>query len=335
MATPEPAPDAATDPRARGTARQAIALVLLTGVLLVLFAGDSVSRKGRELDRGVVRSVVLGVGGPAGAIADALPFAPVADELTGWVSADDDLGAGDGGFQAEAGGARAGGGAVARIPESAFATERAPLRSLLVTGDSMAQPLDAILARDTAEAGIRTVRDAKIGTGISKTDIVDWSRVPAQQLREAPADAVVVFLGANEGFPMPVGGKDVACCSPAWAAEYATRVRAVIDAYRAGGAKRVYWLTVPAPRDPDRAGITATVNRAVDVAAGGFGATVQRFDAAGLISPGFRYRDAMAVDGRERLVRDPDGIHLNDRGSELVADGLMERLRRDFVVPGA
>ena len=38
----------------------------------------------------------------------------------------------------------------------------------------------------------------------------------------------------------------------------------------------------------------------------------------------------MPVDGRDRIVRDPDGIHLNDRGAEVLADTLMARLKADF-----
>ncbi len=329
MATPEPVPDTETDTRARGSARQAIVLMLITAVLLVVFAGDSVERQGRELDAGPIRSVVLAVGKPTGTVARALPFAPIADAVGGWLSGDEDLGSAGGRFTAPAG---AGSAATARIPPAAFTADRTPLRRLLVTGDSMSQPLDAVIARRLAEKGTQTTRDAKVGTGISKTDIVDWGRLPAQQLAREPADAVIVFLGANEGFPMPVNGRDVDCCGADWAAEYATRTRAVIDAYRRGGARRIYWLTLPAPRDADRAEVTGTVNRAIRVAAAGFGETVQLVDAAELFSPGFAYRDAMDVAGRARLVRDPDGIHLNDEGAEVLADRLVERLGRDFTL---
>ncbi len=191
-----------------------------------------------------------------------------------------------------------------------------------------------MLARRTADTGVSTRRDAKVGTGISKTGVVDWGRLATTQIAERPAEAVVVFLGANEGFPMPIGGRDVECCSPAWIAEYATRTRAVIEAYRRGGAKRIYWLTLPAPREAALAKITGVVNDAIRVAASGFGAPVQIVDAAELFSPGFRYRDALQVEGRERLVRDPDGIHLNERGAEVLADQLLVRLRRDFVLEG-
>lgn len=318
----------------RGTARQAIVLVLLTGLVLLVCAGDSVRNAGQELENGPVKTMVLAVGHPAGWVADALPFAAIADGLTGWVSSGDDLGSAGGGFDAPAGtGGDTGAGAV-RIAPEAFGSTREPLRSLLVTGDSMAQPLDAVLARRAARADVRTRRDVKIGTGISKTDIVDWGKLAGEQVAEQPADAVVVFLGANEGFPMPIGGKDVECCPPTWIAEYATRARAVIDAYRRGGAKRIYWLTLPAPREKARADITRLVNDAIRVAGAGFGSPVQVVDVAELFTPGFAYRDALEVGGRERLVRDPDGIHLNERGAELLADRLLERLRRDFVLQG-
>lgn len=327
MAHVPPAPDSETDPRSRGTARQAIILVLLTGLLLVVFAGDSVARAGQEHDEGLVRDVLITVGQPTGWVANHLPFAPVADQVAGWFSSDKNLGSPDGRFTTAN---ATGGGGDARIPPAAFLHARTPLRNLLITGDSMSQPLDAVLARKTAGGQVRVRRDAKIGTGISKTDLVDWGKLPAEQLRERPADAVIVFLGANEGFPMPIAGRETDCCSPQWAAEYATRVRSIINQYRAGGAKRIYWLTVPAPREPARAQITGTVNAAIRVAAGGFGTQVQIVDASQLFTPGFRYRDALTFQGRERLVRDPDGVHLNERGAELLADKLLARLNQDF-----
>ncbi len=329
MATADPT---RTDPRLRGTARQAILLVALTALVLLLCAGDSVRRAGEEREDGPIKTMVLAVGKPAGWLADALPFAPIADALTGWLSPDADLGSAGGGFSAPAGTGGETGAGVARVTPEAFGGTRERLGSLLVTGDSMAMPLDAELARRTAGAGVRTRRDPKVGTGISKTDLVDWGKLAAEQVATRPADAVIVFLGANEGFPMPVGGRNVACCSREWAAEYATRTRAVIEAYRRGGAKRVYWLTLPAPRDAARARISQTVNDAIRVAAAGFGAPVQVVEAAALFSPGFRYRDALEIGGRDRLVRDPDGIHLNERGAGLLADRLLARLGRDFVL---
>ncbi len=155
MATVDPT---RSDPRLRGSARQAIVLVLLTGLVLLVCAGDSVRNAGEELEDGPVKTMVLAVGHPAGWVADALPFAAIADGLTGWVSSDDDLGSAEGGFDAPAGtGGETGAGTAVRIAPEAFGGTREPLRTLLVTGDSMSQPLDAVLARRTADTGVSSL----------------------------------------------------------------------------------------------------------------------------------------------------------------------------------
>jgi hypothetical protein len=87
----------------------------------------------------------------------------------------------------------------------------------------MAQPLDAQLARDLAPKGIKVVRDGPH----RHDDLRHVDRRLGQAVRAADKqdkpDAVVMFMGANEGFPMKVGGREVKCCGADWAAEYAYR----------------------------------------------------------------------------------------------------------------
>jgi hypothetical protein len=52
-----------------------------------------------------------------------------------------------------------------------------------------------------------------------------------------------------------------------------------------------------------------------------------------IFTPGNKYRDAMTVNGREQLVRQSDGVHLNGTGSRLAADDVIEALRQDFTGP--
>ena len=106
----------------------------------------------------------------------------------------------------------------------------------------------------------------------------------------------------------------------------------MIDTYRRGGRARVYLLTVPAPRDRDRQEISRAVNAAIAVAAEPYRAQARVLDMTGLFTPGGRYRDAMPVDGRDRLVREPDGIHLNDTGAGVAADAVLEAMRQDFAI---
>jgi hypothetical protein len=319
-------------------ARDAIVCVFVAVVLLALMEGASIRRSGERMEPGLERTAVLAVGRPAGWLADRLPLADGVHRATAWLSPDERLSGGPGAFQTPpAGAARAG--AAAPITEEAFdraalgePPERlAKLGTLLVTGDSLAQPLDVELARRLAAQGVDTIRDAHLGTGISKSDLVDWGQLSALQVHERRPDAVVMFLGANEGFPLPgAAGRQVQCCGPAWAAQYATRARRMMETYRRRGAARVYWLTLPLPRDPPRQRIARSVNAAIAVAAQPFRAQVRVLDMAGLFTPGGRYRAAMPVGGRTTIVRRPDGIHLNDAGSRLAAGAVIARLRDDF-----
>jgi hypothetical protein len=53
-------------------------------------------------------------------------------------------------------------------------------------------------------------------------------------------------------------------------------------------------------------------------------------DLASVFTPGGRYRVSMPVDGRDTIVRKPDGVHLSDAGAELAADLVQRALDRDF-----
>jgi hypothetical protein len=331
----EETPSALPDDARRYTARDALLVVTLAAVLLVVLVGDGVRRAGEKMDPGIIRSVTLAVGHPAGWVADQLPFAAAADQVTGWLSeGDEDLSSDDESFTAAPVAGGEGDAGAGRVPVSAFSDGRKRvLRSLLVTGDSLSQPLDAQLARTFADRGVRTDRDARIGTGISQTDLVDWGKLAIQQTGEVKPDAVVMFIGANEGFPLPGSAGTVECCGPAWKAEYATRARAMMRTYGRSGATKVFWVLVPAPRDAGRRRISAAVNEAIRVAAGPFGAEVQIVDAAAIFTPGYAFRDAMALGGRRQIVRQSDGIHLNDRGSELLTDIVERLLLRTFRTP--
>jgi uncharacterized protein len=316
----------------RFRARDAVIAVLVTGLLLVVFEGASIRRAGEQMDPGVGRSLVLAVGKPAGWVADQLPFAALADDATAWLSPDEELAAADRfDVSAPAGDAPAPVTAAAFDPADIGAKPlpRRRLRKLLVTGDSLSTPLDVQLARRLSSSGVDVVREPHLGTGISKTFTVDWGQLAAAQVRRDKPDAVVVFIGANEGFPM----SNVDCCGADWAAIYANRIRRMLQTYRRDGAARVYWITLPTPRDPDRQKISRVVNAAIGVAAEPWRAQVRVVDATAIFTPD-GYRDAMEVNGRRTIVREADGIHLNQAGAGLLADEMLDRIAQDYVYGG-
>ena len=328
----------------RLSARDALICVFVAVVLLLVVEGASIRSSGQKMEAGVERTVVLAVGRPAGWLADRLPLADAADSLTASLSPDEDL-TGPGGFDSApvygtpaAKGVGAGAAAAAITPDAfdpaelGTRPEQLPaLKTLLVTGDSLVQPLDVQVARRLAGDGVRTIREAHLGTGISKTDLVDWGVLSTRQTQRDKPEAVVMFMGANEGFPFPgPDDEQVECCGAEWAAIYATRARRMMDTYRRDGDARVYWLTLPGPRDSASQEIARAVNAAIAVAAQPFRSQVRVLDMADVFTPRGRYRAAMTVGGRETIVRRPDGIHLNDAGARVALGILLARLRADF-----
>src|SRR3954447_3596402 len=317
----------------RFTLRDTVICLLVLFVGLLVCYGNAPLHAAQGMRPGTLRDVAVTVARPPAWVADALPFASAADRATAWLSPDDPLaGAAPAGQPVSRGG-------VPAITADAFTPgdlaprpARRPLRRLLVTGDSMAQPLDAQLARRLTPEGVGVIRDPHLGTGISKSLLVDWTKLAARQAASDRPEAVVLFIGANEGYPLNLpGGRQVACCGPEWAAAYANRARQMLAAYRDGGRGRVYWLTLPAPRDPARAKIAHAVNAAVAVAAEAYRAQVRVLDMNALFTPSGRYRAAMPINGSDTIVREPDGIHLNDAGARLAAQHVIAALQSDFL----
>lgn len=317
------------------TARDAIICIGVCVLLLLGFEGASIRHEGHTMDKGWQRTLVLAVGDPAGAFSSATGLNGIKNHLVAWARSGDNV-SGPGGF-AES---RAAAGGVPPVTPNAFNPSAVgakpvpprPLHTVLVTGDSMAQPLDAKVARAFASSSssARVVRDPHIGSAISQPDIVDWGRLSLSQVSKYHPEAVVMFLGANEGFPMQVGGRTVNCCGLAWTTEYANRVRQMMNNYRQAGAARVYWLTLPGPRSAARQKINRAVNAAIGVAAEPYRAQVRVVELTSLFTPGGRYRASMQVGGQPTIVREPDGVHLNDAGADVALTPVLATMRADF-----
>jgi len=87
---------------------------------------------------------------------------------------------------------------------------------------------------------------------------------------------------------------------------------------------------VPTQRDPARKPIADDVNEAVRQAAASHGAAVRIVDLIPTFTPGDKYRDSIPIGGNQTIVRMPDGIHLNEDGSSVAADLVLQAIDRDF-----
>ena len=60
------------------------------------------------------------------------------------------------------------------------------------------------------------------------------------------------------------------------------------------------------------------------------GKPIRIVDTIPTFTPGGKYSDAIDVDGHQTIVRESDGIHLNDTGASIAADLVLERIDEDF-----
>jgi lysophospholipase L1-like esterase len=220
-------------------------------------------------------------------------------------------------------------------PRPAFA-RRGRLR-LLATGDSMIQIIDGYLKQRLESHRATTVRsDAHISTGISKLKMLDWITKARGQAVSYKPDVTVVFLGANDGFPMKTpSGANAPCCDAAWIGEYARRVASMMRSYSRGGRSLVYWLTLPAPRGGNFARVFNAVNPAIRRAAKRVGGGVRVIELGPTFTPGNRFRQTVFFHGKLVNARQADGVHLSTAGASIAASLIIARLRADHALPRA
>jgi len=205
--------------------------------------------------------------------------------------------------------------------EAAVAVRAPP--TLLATGDSTMQGVESFLADDLGDTAT-VVSEVHPGYGISSGS--GWAPTAADQVARLHPRTTVISLGAAEGSALPTAdGTRRDCCSEAWVAAYARRVRQTMLIYREHGLARVIYLTVAAPRGAARAVVVSAVNAGILRAAVGLhGVTVLRMDL--LFSP-HGYQEILRYGGRDVHVREADGVHLNVSGTAIEAHEVARALR--------
>jgi hypothetical protein len=214
---------------------------------------------------------------------------------------------------------------LAVVPPAALANHR-----VLATGDSMIQLVDHALADRLAPDRFKVKSDAHVGTGLSKPFLIDWPRHAKHVAATYKPRASVVFLGANEGFPIRYHGEKVNCCSRRWSQAYAARAERMMRALEREGHGRVYWLTLPAARPHNWNRIYRRVNAGIEIAAAAERANgVRLVDMRRVFTPNGHFQSSIRRGGRRVTVRQSDGIHLNVRGASIAARVVARAMRRD------
>ncbi len=199
-------------------------------------------------------------------------------------------------------------------------------RSVLVAGDSLSISLaDALRPLAAARPDTAFASRSKISSGLACPGFFDWEREMAALSQQHRPDTVVVMIATNDNKTMTrPDGKMVAFGRSGWDAEYARRVRRLVELARLGNPQaRVYWMGAPVMADPrlnaDVAAINAIIARQIDALPGCRFVDVSRTlaDAAG------RFAAALPAPGGLKTVRARDGVHLTPFGAKLLAHAAM------------
>jgi hypothetical protein len=198
--------------------------------------------------------------------------------------------------------------------------------TILTTGDSMMQSLDAIL-HDRLGASSDVESDVRPGAALASVFAYDWLAVAKQQVAKLHPQATVIFLGMNDLYPIDQDGTKIPCCGPDWSAAYEARAHQAMETYAQGGAGMVIWLTVPMARDVRRNPGERAVNAALlDAASTVPGVYVLPADK--IFTPDGKYRRNMTYHGRSVRVREPDGAHLTIPGARIASDYVISALKK-------
>ena len=217
------------------------------------------------------------------------------------------------------------------VPHLRTITVDAPLR-VYVGGDSFVDWLGYQLARYAAADHLISSRfESKLGSGLALPSFYDWHARVGQVMDSAtPPEAVVLFMGANDSRDIRTPDGTLAVGSAGWATEYAKRVAAIMDLAGDHGAQ-LYWVGLPVMRDPARTRSAATIDAILDQESA-TRSWVHFVDIRWLfVDSNGRYTAYRPDDGGLNVkVRQDDGIHLTQIGTDWVARVVYQQFQQDW-----
>jgi hypothetical protein len=314
------------DPRLTMPAGRVFLVILIALLVAAVFNSEAMVRAGEGMKQGTTRDVVLSVARPL-------------DDVTGFVGLHlprkgFDLAFGQESKTASDTELETGSAAILKrkVRREAKPAWRQPTAaqplSLLVTGDSEAD-LVGLSMNDLDTAGLLNIETvARNGTALTNPGFFNWEVNAQQEIAARDPEAVVMLIGANDGFNVDVAGATYAPATPQWEDEFARRVAVVMEALGQDGKRPVYWVPPPTARDPALNDIYASQNRAVERAVESVEGA-RYVDVFSTINDG-EYSDQVRIDGQKVLARQSDGIHFNREGAKLPAKFILDALARDF-----
>lgn len=315
-----------TDPRLTMPAGRVFIVVVVALLTAAIFNADAMVRAGEGMKPGTTRDITLSVSRP---LADVTGFLQLNEPRKGF-----DLAFGQESKTASDTELETGSAAILERKAKRVAkpvwrqpTPGQPL-DLLVTGDSEADLVGLRMADLDTDDLLDVDTVARNGTALTNPGFFNWELNAEQEMSSRDPDAVVMLIGANDGFNVEVDGELFAPGTPEWETEFARRTAVVMKTLSGNGKRPVYWVPPPTSRDQQYNEIYRSQNRAVKRAAESVEGA-RYVDIFSTINDG-EYSDQVEIDGRKILGRQSDGIHFNREGAEVPAGLVLAAMAEDY-----
>ncbi len=197
-----------------------------------------------------------------------------------------------------------------------------------VFGDSFGDGVWAALYwRFPKSRNFEVVRFSQEGTGFTRYQQLNLEERAKAQAAQAPVDIAVINFGANDTQGLFDKGHVWRLLSPNWQAVYADRAQRYVEALRAKGFT-VFWMGLPRMRkdsydyDLDQLGATVS-ERMARLGVPYISVRDLSVDQNGA------YSDYLTVaDGKSRLMRASDGVHMTAAGYARLSDPVARQIER-------
>jgi uncharacterized protein len=204
--------------------------------------------------------------------------------------------------------------------------------TVLEIGDSLGNDLGWGLGRHlAANSGLNLIQMDKSSTGLSNSWFYNWSVHLAAFLKQYRPQLLLVMLGGNDEQGMEINGTAVPFGEPAWRTAYLAQVRRIVTEATSAGAY-VLWVGMPIMQPPSynqgmtilnalyEQGVTSEANAT-------FVPTWALFS-----NPAGQFQSQADVNGVESTLREPDGIHFDFSGEDVIATYIIREMARVYHV---
>lgn len=209
-----------------------------------------------------------------------------------------------------------------------------PQHVLLLGGSSMKTAFGSVLEQHLQDRNLQTIREAQIGTGLSRADVIDWSARLSDLLHKHPSiDLVIVQFIGNDCQTIVDSNHQIIAKygTPEWNTAYINKWDALYEATQEANADLMI-IGLPIMKNKRFDQRIQTVTDLVMK-----WATDHQVDFLPIrnytINTTGEYTQYLELDGRNRKIRLTDGVHLSFVGSTIVATEVFNTLNQKYDWP--